>query len=610
MAYADLLDNEGIKSQYLVVMKPRRVAQNWTLSSGTIYYTDFDYGTVVACVSNGTTLTESSDNTPASNEFYYDRTNMRLLVNVGADPTSAFIVATYEIYLGTFDAHWYRDPLSDTTDVVYYEPLIQRSPSVTSSSSDVLFGFLPVYTGQVVVSNLTQLLQKHMYDSSFSKADCYIYHYLDELTEDNIKLILKGIVTSFTVGDDSISFAINDRVDIFDQEYRNNQGNHFYSTADFPDCDPNYLGRPIRNVYGVVDGFVPVNISYVQNTPTTSDNRNWICIADDTNLGSVSTTVPASPASTTTRTYLTSADGFNVGDTVWLDSASGPGSDSFVNVEAVNKSGAHYIDHDVAAGGAAVTGSVAKRSFVGRVDFVKNGIVYNAKYGRDYTELIMGGGVEAAGFTFVNNMETTIIGPSATPLEVGDTVYARVYGHTNQVTLNAAPFGDESANTGNLAQGIPVLIDIMKNHMGIAESDIDITTFTALQSSVTDEVGFAIPAKATDSYPTYKQLVIDICKTLLLKFYTNGDIKWSASQLGPLGSVDKTIEDDEILNGSIEYAISYYDMVSAVLLQYAFREVNRAGNKSDAYSTHTVTSDETERLHRITRQKHLIAFTF
>ena len=47
MTYVTLLSNEGAISQFLAVIKPRRLAGAWELISGTKYKQGFDFGEIV-----------------------------------------------------------------------------------------------------------------------------------------------------------------------------------------------------------------------------------------------------------------------------------------------------------------------------------------------------------------------------------------------------------------------------------------------------------------------------------------------------------------------------------------------------------------------------------
>ena len=598
MTYADNLNEEGINSQYLVVMKPRRLIDStgWTLVSGTKYTQGFDFGQVIILDDDGTAQTEASDSTLGDGVWYFDADTEILYIDIGSDPASSDIVVTYEIYVGTFDAHFNRDPLDSDTRVVYYEPLVVRSPQIRQTTTDSLFGFMPTSSAQMVLSNATHLFEKHVYDSSFSFADISIYHWLGDLDTDNMKLVFKGVSRSVGYTDLQITLSMLDRNDIFTQEYRNPVGTSFYTSGVFSDLDPTFENRPIRRVYGVVDGFVPVNVDFLEDNPTINDNRRWICIQDETNLGSVTATVPASPVSTISRTYLDSADGIRVGDAAWFNKA----ANEYKHVTAVNKTGNHYIDHDNLAA-ACVSGDTVKRSFVGNMVIIQDGVTYRPFFGRDYTEYTDATN-KVAGFDFKTTLESGPLGMPST-LKPSDLVYCRLYGNQNAVTLGGSPFGSDSADTGNLTQAVVIMFDLLKN-LGLAESEIDTAAFTSLQSSLTDQIGLAIPQESTQDFPTYKTLLNSIMQTVLLKIFLDDDDKWSTYQTGPLGSVAKSIEDDEILRGTVRYQFKYADLLSKVIIEYAKREINEkhqpGGNN---VSRETSTSTNAERLHKIERQK-------
>lgn len=576
-------------------MKPRIIITDfWTTLSSPIYFVSFTLGHVIKVLADGVELTEDTSSTVASNKFYFDVDTNLLYINIGGSPFSSQVVVTYELFFGTFDAHWYRDPLDDTTRTVYYEPLVTRSPQITSSASDLLSGFLPTFSGNITISNATQFIQEHIYASSFNLAEIVIYHYLDELTVANTKLVLKGYCREINADDKDIQFSVLDATSFFDQEYRNPVGPSFYADATFADLDPIYSGRPLRQVFGVVDGFKPVNIDYVadNDSVTTTDNKRYICIADESNTGTVSTTVASSPASTTTRTYLTSVSGFRVGDTFWNKTV----TTKYGEITAV---GANYIDHS-SIGVANASGNTIERSFVGAVWVGRNENIYKLWYGRDYTEYSDATN-KVIGFDI-----NTAIGQADLGVDdliyANDNIYCRIYGHKISETLSGGSFGSNSTTTGNKTNGIFILYHLLKTCLGLSEGDLNLTSFSSLHSSVTDEIGFAVPESTSNDFPTYKEIILSICQTLLIRLYSDFDGLWKISQTGPIGSNDKTIEDDEILLGSFKYNFSYQDILSRIYVQYAYREVGDLG-MSQQYSSVTQTSTVAKNLHGIDRQK-------
>lgn len=611
MTYASLLTNEGIQSQYLVVIKPRRLASvTWTLVSGTKYKQSFSLGEIVALSDDGTSQTQASSSSLSDGTWYHDTSDDFLYIDIGSNPALSDIVYTYELYFGTFDAHFYRDPLDNSTRVVYYEPLIEKSPVISQSSTDDLFGVLPTVTTSITISNTTQFLQEHVYESSFNNAEIKVYHYLDDLTVANTKLVTKGFCGNVNYKENETTIEVFDNRALFEKEFRHTIGLSFFATSALPGLDPDFEGKPIRKVYGVVDKFIPVNIDYNASNASSTNNRDWICSNPHNNLGSVTATVPASPSSTVTRTYLASANGIVVGDSVKLNFTSGT---YYRIVTAVNKTGSHYIEH-ATVGGAnqAHTNDTVYRSFISKVTILRNGFApLVLLFGQDYTEYTDSTN-KLCGFTLVDNFEASYSGSgeifqsnSNSPyLQTTDIVFCRIYGHTNQETMSASPFGSDSTTTGTLTQAIVILYSLLKNNLSLAESQIDTGTFTTLQSSVTDEIGFAIPRKNGEDFPRYKQIISDILQTILIKFLIDDDNLYSLSVTAPMGAYGKSIEDDEILSDSFEYLFDYKDIVSDVIVEYEPKEIsatNQSGNVF--YLKVTSTSDLATRLHDVTKQK-------
>lgn len=612
MTYADNLDDEGITSQYLVVIKPRRLLDPtaWTNVSGTLYTQTFTLGEIQVLADNGTEKTEATSSALSDGDWFFDTTDSVLYFDDGGNPTSGTdIVVTYDIYLGTFDAHFNQDPLDSSSRVVYFEPLITQSPQINQSSTEDLFGFLPTIATTITIANTTQFLQEHVYASSFHNCKILVYHYLGSLTTANTKLVTSGFCSTISYKETATTIEVFDNRALFDEEFRHPTGLSFFASGTLPAVDPDFDGRPIRRVFGVVDKFIPVNIDFNADAPTVTNNRRYIVMNPHDNIIFINATVSASPASTTTRTYIDSADGLRVGDAVWIDKA----TDEYVNISAVNKTGSHYIEHDTLTGGAALPADIVKRGFLGNVIIYRSGFApLKLEYPLDYT-VYQDATNKLAGFTLVDNFEARHntsgemfynSGSNATSLLPSDLVYCRVYGNTNQETLGGSSFGSDSSETSTLAQAIVVMYSLLKNNIGLTESEIDTTTISSLQSSVTDEIGLAIPQKNGDDFPKYRDILTQIFQTLLLKFLINDDGKYSVTQTAPIGAVSKTIEDDEILRDSFEYLFNYKDIISDIIVEYDPKEVSTKNNQGDLYYNKvTSSSNLAKRLHNVTKQK-------
>ena len=598
MSYDLLLEEEGIDSQYMAVMTLKRQVTSWTLESGSVYRSSFNYGYVSSVTVDGTQLQEGSSSALAAGEFYYDVDNEILYVRTlsGGDPSSNFVTVFFDLYIATFDKAWHRVPTNSATDFVYWEPIIARSPEVKVTMSEILFGFVPIQSSRIRINNFEHTFERILYDSSFNKGTIKIYHLLGDLEIANIRLVFNGFMQNVTYNNNVIDIKLFDRFDIFSTEYRNPDGDQsFLSIADFPSIDPKVIGSPIRKVYGLVDGVIPINIDYKQDEPTTSDNRDYVVQSGQSNIADYIATVGGG-AHTNTRTYVNDATGFTTGDSVFFNRVSG--TDKYFNITNVNY-GSNYIEHpDLSAPMA--DGDSVSRSFVGSVTIIQGQQKYKPQFQRDYTSNYgLAGG--AIGFSFTTSMESNISLPNT--LGTGDQIFCRVYGQTNNVTLGGPALGTNDDQTGNLTNPIAIMIKLLKE-LGITESEIEQFSFTSIVSSANTPIGFSIPKNFREQFPTYKDIIIDILRTIIGRFFLNNDRKWEISLLSQItGAADISIDDNEILRNDFDYKFNYDEIFSEVLVQYFYRERDEDINITNAYSNVTSQSNVGKYLHEVNKQK-------
>lgn len=600
MAYADLLEKEGIDSQYLAILSPKKVMTGFALVSGSTYSVSFSSGYVSKVQQNGSELTEALSSTLSAGEFFYDSDAALLYVRMSdsSSPSTKTVTANFDLYFGTKDEHWYRDPLDTDSEAIYFEAKVKKTPEIKLDISDALVGFQPVQRSQIQLINTDHLFEALLYDSSFSKAPIQIYNALrarvtDDLDVLNIKLVYDGFCGAPTYNGGDLQIETVSGEDELAAEFRN-AVDTFYDTTTFPSLDPNKAGAPIRYVYGVVDGFVPINVDFTEySTATTSDNRVWSVIGEQTNLANVTVTVGGG-VHTLTKTFITSLDGLRVGDSVHLDRAAG--TDEYVIILTV---GANFITH-VAIASPMADGDTVKRSFVGNVFVVQAGVIYQPLFGRDYsTSGALSGG--CAGFTFTNNFEATLSMDILTP---NDKIFCRVYGRKNDLTLGGPAFGADDSETDNLANTIMVVLDLLKRVLEIPESRINTASFAAAYALRSDALGFAIPDSASSRPPKVKDVLSDIIESSLLKIYIDGDLKWAVDAVEPLTASVMSIDDTEILKKSLTYTLDYKDIISDVVVEYAEQEESVNQNQSDQQKSSAVATSTVARyLHGIDRSK-------
>ncbi|MDZ4678394.1 MAG: hypothetical protein SGI74_12895 [Oligoflexia bacterium] len=627
MTYSENLQIESKKTQFLVVMTPKKRVIGWSAYGTFVYVAPFATGFVTAVnlkSTIGPIIATKLSSIPLSSDifgYFYDDENKLLYINNGGDldPTTsdAFIVAAYELYIATTDVNWHRDPLDPASRVVPFEPYILKAPQLLSSSSDVLFGVLPVHSTSLVATNTENFFNEILFDQSFRNAEFRMYHWVGKISSLNIQLVFRGIGNNVVFEDDQVTFNLYDQLDALNGEFRNqnlypgtfnNPPIQFYDAGIGSGPDPAAFGRPIRQVLGRVDGFIPTRFFFSPSGLGPNPNR-WFCvawgIASSPTTGGVLRNPDMSQTNTNTVTFFTDISGFNVGDTIWLLRLGGGSTQAYAVITAVDPINL-FIEHLGGwSDGNPVNhfANIIERSFVGNVTVVQDNISYQLKFVRDYFEYTpsLSGGMPGKGFRFTSNMEANVGMPRA--FSATDQIFCRAYGRQNEETIAGVPFGSDQNSLGNMSNGCVIIYALLKQ-AGIPEDEIDIPTFQTLASDIGDPIGIAIPENQADAFPTYREIIEKICQTLLLKIYVNSEAKWTIAQVKPLTAANQNIDDVEIGEGSLQYEFDYTEMASDILVQYNKREVPIDINRPEAtFDIATAISDAALYLHGVSRQK-------
>ncbi len=599
MAYVDLLEDEVIPSRYLAVLCPKFRVTGFTLYSGSVYSMSFDLGTVIAVKNADTSLALGTSSSLNADQYFWDFELRTLYVRLssGANPDTVFLVATYEICVANSEGvHWHRTPTDDTTRDVYFEPVIRRSPIQRQTVADSLTGSFPIQTSSIVLNNGEHWLEPHVHDSSFNRAEIRLYHWLGERLEvGNMKLVYRGLMSGVSYDGAVVTIKTFDRVDILSDEFRNPGVDNFFDSDTFVSLDPKAASYPIRQVYGRVDGHVPVNISYVEDAPTTSDNRTWVTQSGQDGLTEISRTVAVSPVSTTTRTYLNTTQGIDVGDCVRFDRVAGTDESKYVTT--VDRT-AHYIEHEAIVS-AMASGDAVKRPFVSAITLLKDNAAYDLLYKTHYDVTTSLNG-NASGFVLVNNFEATL---TIGPLLPTDRLVCRVYGRTHDVTLSGGAFGAAGVVSGNLSQCLAVVVDLLKRCLAVTDAEINTASFTTALAQITDSVGLVIPDSVSGSFPKYRDLINKLMQTGLFRITVDTDLKWKVLAIDPVSASDRSIESDEILADSFSQDYEYSDISSEVTVSFNTREASTTPNElGNETSSVTATSDTAKYLHGVSHE--------
>lgn len=599
MSYAANIQIEGSESRFLVVLKPRRKVTGWSVHSGSVYVASFDYGYVSGVSVDGYNYVEWTNNDLGPGEFFFDWSTNNLYVRTtdSSTPADNFVTAIYEMHLATEPLNWHRVPTDSATAQTHFEGLISVSPEAKSALSDSVFGYMPIQSSQLQVGAGSGLFDRHLYDSSFRNVDVDVYHACGPIAVDNIKLLHRMTCESVSGSDSDLSFALVSRLALFETQFT---GQLFSGS----NVDPTYVGRPVPWIYGVANGVRGVNVDYSE-TEVVGNNDVW-AFGQASILYNKSSTYDflINSGSTTTRTYISDTSSISVGDRVHLKDKTFPTMPTrheYVEVTAV---GANYIEH--AALGSSMPSTGSGHTFqIPRVDVIQNGEKIEAFPGRDYA-------VQTNGLlrvAFYTDFQNTYL---SKPMSTSDTVYARVYGSTSLPTYSGGAFG--TGYVGGV--GIPgytnpviIIFDILMNRVFLDESEIDVAAFESLVQTETEDIGLSVPFRATEDFPTFKELLQQICATCLYRLYLNDDNKWTIQKVAPLGASDVTLQDADIKRGSIGFAFDYSEIYSDIVVEYLHRDVSENPNEFDGLPMRvTATSNVAKYLHGVSRSKTFKSF--
>jgi hypothetical protein len=599
----------------------------WTAYSGSpyanVYYKPWPYGDRI----ENLTLAPNRDSIDGSTyKHFVDEENKLLYFNFTGGPVgltafySGLATFTVKMFLSNTAKYWYRTPTDTASGTVYYKPYLIKLPIVNQSIEDVQNGFFSITSSGLNINNADQWFNQFMNEYvSFNNGAIEIYHQVGSDDVSNIRKIFRGKLGDVTWTQKSISIKTFFEVqelektiftddDIYAKYYTGNSD----IAPTIGVVDPAKDGIWIPQVYGFSRNIPATNVNF--QDVSTSTNRKWgVCLGSSLKDGTSGTgvwklaTVPASPTSTTTRTYVDDATGFIIGDTVWLDKA----ADEWRIVTDVQYTGNNYIEHAALGAGAASTGDTVKTGRVSRITVIHQGTPYLCYFNRDYTTPDTLTGIPHTMIQFVNNFEANV--GMSTPLEPSDTVIAEhVYGTTNRPT-NGGAFGTISTTYGTNTDHVS-LVYLFLDQAGITE--INGASFTALEAEQVLELGFKIPYDTNGTMPTYRELLEKIFQSTLTRIYLDEDLKWSIARVKPTtfnSSTDKELTQYVNRNDSIQFETTFKDAYKYLRLKYKYSE--RGILDSRAAWKIINTSDSTpvevinfQTLHQLSKEKEVETF--
>lgn len=558
-----------------VILRPKRRVEDWTLADTNTWVADFDHGHITRVVIDGVDYNSQSTLPLSSATYKWDKDAQKLYIYSASDPDTLglFVIAHYELYISDRDRVWHRDPTDPDSDEVFWEGMLISTPSWSQFMSDILFGFFPIDATSVSFANTGHFFDRHSYDSSWKNSTVRIYHLLGDEDTANIRMIYMGFGGNYRWSErGTFDLSLENVFRILDNKYSTQK---WFDSTNFPSIDPDAVQSgqeyPIRKVYGMMDGFYPVNVDY-GDPATTTNNRDWVVSQGQSNVATLVMNIDIGAANSATQTFFDTVDGVNIGDWVYLEqSLAGNMAVKVVTVDYVNKK----ITHASVGARSFLIGDTGTRYFIGAVTIVDtNGVATELEPGNHWT--VGNFANNSKGFTLVDNFEASAGVGTFDPRQ--NQLSCRVYGETYifDYEVAATPVTTANQRGGNLNNIAATIYAFLRECKGIEDFDIDEDSLAAAVSGRTDLIGFSIPQEREQhDYPTYKDLLTPLLATGLMRMQINdfnGLPSFGISLVGPLQSVADLSVDSSQFRG-FEFSVDYADVYSWVRLKFAVSDV-------------------------------------
>mgnify|MGYP000923787948 CR=1 FL=1 len=575
MSYLSAIDDNSQPGDFLIIIRPRIRVQTWTNVSGNIWSATFTHGYINdlyygnPSLLNISFVLSTTPTTPTSGQYGYVHDTQTVYIYFPSDPNFEYIIARYDVAVSSKPTTWYRNPLDDTSYEVDFEPCVLKFPVFNQSNTDILFGYSPIKSSSINLANHDGFFNKHIYDGTFRNAPIKIYHSPRERPKIGfIREIFSGYVNNFSIDAEELSLTLYDSFLKFDNSTTFNA----FTVSEFPNLD--YAARQgtvwyKREVYGMLDGFLPVNIDY-DPTPSVTNNRIWV-----TNWGpgpgeegTLNLVIDHTQANTSTVTYTTTTPQLNSGD--WVRITHSASSDYSVKVIAVDYTNKYFTHSSITR--TVTAGDTVDRYFVGAVTIIdQDNVKYELQPDVHYTTGSIGLG--NWGFTLADDFEAAI-GFTNTPFDPSQhKLTCRIYGTTQPVnyTVGGGPVCSTTDYGGIISNAAEILYRIFLG-AGLYGYEIDENSIQDAVS-VAPDIGIAIPFTRDGQPPTFKEIITKIQQSTLWRVHNNNFNDYSSvgvSIPGKMTLIDHVI--DNIDFSGIQYEHDYNDLYSYTYVNYSILE--------------------------------------
>lgn len=565
MTYASVLARQSKEvTTFAKITRKKKILYSELNGSGEV---SFPYGTPVSVTASDGTATNASIYTAvlSTYDWSYNASTQVLDLplslsdefgNTFTSVASSVFFVEYESRFASEEVVFHDIPTSSASSIVKWNEGILNTPEVRRSVADAFGGLLTSESSPLVVAHNGSNLWESLYDESFFRCRVDIWQCVGPLRTTNCQKIFSGLIDSVTFNDVSIEFSLIENTRLIDGSYRG----RFYTSDTFTKLDPSFEGRPIPICYGNALWVRAVNIDYISDGATTSDNRVWAVYdkrliesgTQNLTLG----TVTALPAPVYRISGMAEADVrcLKAGDRIRRSS---DGAWAFVlEVESSTQIRIQTITVHTPA-----VGNLYVRPAIQNIYFQvpsKQATVLLAQI-NDSSTISYSETDDVVTVNLTSGFEAYATALGITTIDPNDfEVWVEVCGAPQRLLFDGAYIGQLDFN-----DNVSCLYWYLTHVVGIPDDYINGQSFIdaiAVMSSSSDEALFTHPIWSSD-FEDHKTVIGRLLATLGAIGYFNNEGKFTIKLRGVLGTPDFELTDADLI-GRPQYEIRHEEIVA------------------------------------------------
>lgn len=550
MSYANVLKQQAKAVFAFATITRRKLIRYSSLDgSGNVSFT---FGTPVSVYAADGTASNASIHTAiiVPPDWSYNSTTQVLTLplaitdefgNAFASLSSAIFYVEYESHFATEEVAFHEIPTSSASSVIKWSEGLLDIPTVRRSVTDNFAGLLTSEVSPLVLGHNGEDFFESLYDDSLFRCRADVWTCVGPLRTTNCRKLFSGLIDSITLNDLKFELSLIENTSLIDGSYRG----RFFSSDLFSKLDPSAEGNPIPLCYGTPRWIKAVNIDYISDGATTSDNRIWavydklFCDSGTQNISL--TTVTSIGMSQYRISGMAEADVRVLTDGDYIQRSS-DGSWAFVTaIESTTQIVIQIITAHTPA-----TGNVYARPAIQEVYFqipskqaTAQSVAINESSTLGWSE-----SEDVVTLNLTSGFEGFETGLGITTIDPNDfEVWVRVAGAPQRLLYDGAYIGQlEYPDT------VSCLYWYLKQIVGIDEDFINGDSFiTAIAASSSDDVAMFTHPMWSSDFEDHKTVIGRLLATLGAIGYFDNDGKFTIVKRGVLGAADFELTDADLI---------------------------------------------------------------